>query len=82
MSKKRMRPFSNGTEVSFFFEMNCDGCKKSSTDYGDPDAGQCELQNALFDAQGGDGKIPLTIAKRIGFTKSGGIPDCKEKEPA
>lgn len=79
------RPFSNGTEAGFFFEHNCESCKKDSEDYHDPDAGKCELQNALLDAGTMDGRIPLIIAARIGYNLkrkgTGYIPNCEEKDP-
>lgn len=52
----RARPFSNGTEYSYWRDMNCDRCA----------AVACGLQQALRDAYWDDGNIDVETAQAFG----------------
>ena len=63
MSTERIRPFSNGHEFDMWYSYNCEGCIHDR-DLEQPTV--CEIQNALFDAMMGDGKISKEIADKAG----------------
>lgn len=76
----KLYPFANGTEYQFWDEVNCSRCTKA--DY--VDAGKCELQHALFEAEMDDGSLPESIMVRLGFVVRDGkkilgpLPCCTE----
>lgn len=63
----RFYPFSNGTGYMRWLEHNCFKCSKE---------GQCDIEEALSWASGGDGTVTLAIADRMG----GRSGKCRERQ--
>ena len=70
MEKKKVCPFSNGTEYMIFEEMNCWKCKKDFNEE-NPEIGginhKCEIEQALAVAYVSDGLVSEEIAIRMGL---------------
>lgn len=60
------RPFANGSQFADWEASNCDRCTKSG-DGGERGSSQCEIFEALWDADCTDGRITPDIARRMAF---------------
>lgn len=60
-----VRPFSSGSEFSFWVSRNCATCRKYNAAEWNP--GDCEIDKALGLAYMGDGRVSEEIAKRAGL---------------
>lgn len=60
---ERHQPFSCGSQFLDFQNSNCCRCTK----YNPEGIGKCEIDNALLEAQFGDGSVSAEIAERMGF---------------
>ena len=65
--ENRVKPFSNGTDYEVWEQSCCGKCTKSQQDP-NVQEGKCEIENALSYAYWDDGKIPESIAIRMGLT--------------
>ncbi len=72
----RVQPFSCGSQYIDWQCQNCDYCQKFDND--NPENNSCEIDEALLDAQGGDGTISSEIAKRMGHMKDADSWACPE----
>lgn len=62
--KKKIYPFSNGSQFMDWAASNCDRCKKS-TESGDF---TCDIQKEISYAAIDDGSVSEDIAKRMGYS--------------
>ena len=77
----RYSPFSNGSEWMDWQDNNC--CRCAKIDWSDPEnpKGDCEITNALADAQWGDGTVSPEIGRRLGCDRNPACAwDCPERD--
>ena len=68
---KKFRPFSNGTEMMIWLDLNCDRCKKLEPQTADLKTTGCKGEYYIALGAATDGTIPDEIAEWIGKDKNG-----------
>lgn len=61
-----LRPFANGSQFADWQSCNCDRCTKSG-DAGEIGSSQCEIFEALWNADMDQGQVSEDIARRMGL---------------
>lgn len=61
----RVYPFHCGSQFADWQDRNCQRCAKYNPD---TYTGDCDLDEALFEAQMGDGSMAPEMATRLGYT--------------
>jgi len=76
MMKKKVHPFSNGSEFMFWHEHNCDICNKYESGSTERSKAGCPLAFDIDFSMASDGSIPLSTAKWIGWNGKELNPKC------
>lgn len=78
-----VRPFSSGTQYLDWTCSNCDTCSKQAPPDAALDEMPCPIEAALAWAALDEGRVPLPLAERMGYTRHKGdyVWPCPEHDP-
>ncbi len=79
MGDTRISPFYCGTQACDWRSLNCENCHKGY-DYAS-ETQRCDIEHALDRAYFGDGTVPESVARRMGYTDEAHNWQCPESEP-